>query len=181
MVRLVRTAMGSHSLDADPTLEAARSFAAGFRHPRRRHARTRMFLRAEDVFGFVKRIDRETREFEAEGLSSEAAALRAAYGDNPDGRSHGETFLAFLQYRMRAHGLLSARRTGNAAIATHSPILMALPGATIYEVSTEGISAVAWDEVAHVRVTRAFLNNPALSGLRAAARCQFHLVSVTVR
>jgi len=176
--------MGSHSLAADPTLEGASSFAAGFRHARRRHARTRMFLRAEDVFGFVKRIDRESREFEAEGLHSEAAALRAAYGDNPDGRSHGETFLAFLQYRMRASGLylldepetpLSPSRVlaliqlirdavakgSQFVIATHSPILMALPGARIYEISAEGISTVAWDEVNHVRVTRAFLNNPA--------------------
>ncbi|HVI88681.1 MAG TPA: AAA family ATPase [Dongiaceae bacterium] len=172
-------AMGSHDLKDDPTLEAARSFAAGCRHVRRKHARTRMFLRAEDVFGFVKHIDWEIRE----NPSGQAGLFRAAYGDNPDARSHGETFLEFLTYRMQAPGLyildepetpLSPSRIlalmhliqagvakgSQFVIATHSPILMAYPGAAILEVSPQGISSMAWEDVEHVKVTRAFLRNP---------------------
>ncbi|HVJ40132.1 MAG TPA: AAA family ATPase [Dongiaceae bacterium] len=173
-------AMGSHDLLNDPTLDPARAFAGGCRHVRHKHARTRMFLRAEDVFGFVKRMDWEIRE----NPSGQASLFRAAYGDNPDGRSHGETFLDFLAYRMQAPGLyildepetpLSPSRVlalmqlihngvakgSQFVIATHSPILMAFPEAVIMEVSQQGIAPVEWEQVEHVKVTRAFLRNPA--------------------
>ncbi len=42
---------GARDLKRDPTLQVARDLAAGFVFVRRRHARTRLFLRAEDVFG----------------------------------------------------------------------------------------------------------------------------------
>jgi predicted ATPase len=45
-------------------------------------------------------------------------------------------------------------------IATHSPILMAFPNAVIYSFDAETIRTVAYDEVEHVAVTKAFLNNP---------------------
>ena len=45
-------------------------------------------------------------------------------------------------------------------IATHSPILLALPGATILEVVDGRLTAAAWNDLEHVRVTRAFLNDP---------------------
>jgi predicted ATPase len=46
-------------------------------------------------------------------------------------------------------------------IATHSPILMALPGAVICQLDGAGIREVAWDQIEHVSLTRAFLNDPA--------------------
>jgi len=49
-------AAGSRDLQRDPTLTAARTFAAGFVFSRRRHARTRLFLCAEDVFGYTGRL-----------------------------------------------------------------------------------------------------------------------------
>ena len=45
-------------------------------------------------------------------------------------------------------------------IATHSPILLAYPHATIYELSESGIRTVAYTETEHFRVTRDFLNRP---------------------
>jgi len=45
-------------------------------------------------------------------------------------------------------------------IATHSPILMAFPGATILEISESGITPVKYLETEHFRITRQFLNNP---------------------
>lgn len=45
-------------------------------------------------------------------------------------------------------------------IATHSPILLAYPGASIYQLSKEGVEHVAYDDVEHVTITRDFLKDP---------------------
>lgn len=46
-------------------------------------------------------------------------------------------------------------------VATHSPILLALPHATIYEISEGGaIEAVDYDQALPVRLTREFLAAP---------------------
>ena len=195
-------AVGRHELRRDPTLAAAREFPAGFLFVRRRHARTRLFLRAEDVFGFTNRVGSEMAELagdEAELAASlpdgygrriatgavrgQRLALAGAYGQNPDAKSHGETFLALLRRRLRPRGLyfldepetpLSPSRVlglmamlGDCVaderqfvIATHSPILLALPDAEILVLGETELRRAAWDEVEHVRVTRAFLNDP---------------------
>lgn len=60
------------------------------------------------------------------------------------------TFLAAL------HDLVL--RGGQFIIATHSPILMAYPDATIYQFSASGIAPIEYEETEHYKVTRAFLN-----------------------
>ena len=45
-------------------------------------------------------------------------------------------------------------------VATHSTILMALPDAQILDFDASPPEPVGWDEVSHVSLTRAFLNNP---------------------
>src|SRR6476469_4405605 len=55
-VGMAAVAAGAHDLRRDPTLQAARDLAGGFVFVRRRHARTRLFLRAEDVFGYTGRL-----------------------------------------------------------------------------------------------------------------------------
>jgi predicted ATPase len=46
-------------------------------------------------------------------------------------------------------------------IATHSPVLLALPGATIYEVSETGtIARVQFEDAMPVQVTKNFLAQP---------------------
>ena len=45
-------------------------------------------------------------------------------------------------------------------IAIHSPIMMALPAATILSFDHLPICPIAWDEVEHVCIIRAFLNDP---------------------
>lgn len=109
-------------------------------------------------------------------------ALRSRYGDDPDARSHGEWFLAMLKTRIHPNGLylldepetplspihqltllslLKDWATQNCQfiVATHSPILMALPGARIYAFD-QRIEEVAWEDVEHVKITRQFLNDP---------------------
>jgi predicted ATPase len=45
-------------------------------------------------------------------------------------------------------------------IATHSPILMALPGATLLNFNAVPPEAIAYDEAEQVSLTRAFLRDP---------------------
>ncbi len=98
--------------------------------------------------------------------------------------SHGETFLALLQTRLVPNGLyfldepetpLSptrvlalivlladlVRQGCQFVIATHSPILMALPDSTILLAEDGRLRRTEWSDLDHVRVTRAFLADPA--------------------
>lgn len=51
-------------------------------------------------------------------------------------------------------------RGGQFIIATHSPILLAYPGASIFSFDQGTIEQVAYEDLDHVQVTRDFLNNP---------------------
>jgi predicted ATPase len=44
-------------------------------------------------------------------------------------------------------------------VATHAPILLAYPGAWIYELDEHGVRRVEYDDTATVRVTREFLGD----------------------
>jgi predicted ATPase len=99
-----------------------------------------------------------------------------------DSRSHGESFMDLFA-RVRPGGLylldepeapLSPKRqiklldvlvrtstTGaQFIIATHSPILLACPGARIYSFDAVPIMGVAYGDLEHVTITRDFLNDP---------------------
>lgn len=112
------------------------------------------------------------------------AELQARYGADPDARSHGEQFLAFFQQRLAPGGLYlldepeaplspmrqlsllsalmqaAAERDCQFIVCTHSPILMAAPGARILSFDTEPVAEVAYDDLEHVTLTRDFLNAP---------------------
>jgi predicted ATPase len=45
-------------------------------------------------------------------------------------------------------------------VATHSPILMAFPEATLLSFDHSPAESVAYDTLEHVTITRSFLNNP---------------------
>jgi predicted ATPase len=188
------TALGGADFDRDPTLAAARELASGLTLVRDGRPRVKLFLRAEDVFGYTQRLAREMAELKetaagfagtrAHGyIAAQRRTLANRYGEEPDARSHGETFLALLQARLvpaglyfldepetplspvRVLGLLAILSDAVAAgsqfvVATHSPILMALPRAEILHFENGAISRVAYDDVEHVRVTRDFLNAP---------------------
>ncbi len=59
-------------------------------------------------------------------------------------------------------GLLTkaARSGAQFVIATHSPILLACPGARIYSFDGAPVHEVGYQELEHVMVTREFLNDP---------------------
>ena len=52
------------------------------------------------------------------------------------------------------------KRGAQLIIATHSPILLAFPGAVIYQLSEDGIDKTTYEDVGHVKLTRDFLNAP---------------------
>ncbi|MGD0525821.1 MAG: AAA family ATPase [Polyangiaceae bacterium] len=100
-----------------------------------------------------------------------------------DSRSHGESFMDLFMERIRPGGLylldepeapLSAKRQiafldvliaqakagAQFIIATHSPILLACPGARIYSFDQTPIATVPYADLDNVVVTRDFLNDP---------------------
>lgn len=112
------------------------------------------------------------------------SALKGRYGaEGLDARSHGESFLDFFHTRFVPSGLylldepeapLSPKRQlgllallkqmvaqqAQFIIATHSPILMAYPGATILHFENGSVSPAAYDDLEHVQITHDFLAAP---------------------
>ena len=100
-----------------------------------------------------------------------------------DARSHGESFLDLFNGRVYPGGLYlldepetplspqrqiallglvidAARDGAQFIIATHSPILLACPGARILSFDTVPVSDAEYEDLDHVQVTRDFLNDP---------------------
>ena len=111
-------------------------------------------------------------------------AMRRQYGDNMQAFSHGEAYLNILQTRIHDKGvylldepeaalsplkqlslmafLMEVLKRGNAQfiMATHSPILMGMPGAVLYEITEDRMEKVEFKETEHYRITKNFLENP---------------------
>lgn len=145
--------------------------------------------RAEFV-ATLARMDEEYADRSAHAKALATGPLKASlqemerrYGADPDARSHGEAFLNFFQQRLVPRGLflmdepeaaLSPQRQlallamifdlvaegAQFIIATHSPLLLAFPGARIHSFDESPIREIAWDQTDHVRLTRDFLADP---------------------
>lgn len=196
--------VGSDETRDDTTLAAQRALAKHLTLSWTSRSKRGFFLRAEDFFGYAKRLSRMKsdmreelarieREYEgrsdyAKGLAMMPAltslgALDSQYGGDLDGRSHGQSFLTLFEARFVPGGLhlldepeapLSPQsqlalmtlmldmigKGGQFVVATHSPILLAFPGATIYNFDRTPPERVAFDDLEHVNLTRAFLNDP---------------------
>jgi predicted ATPase len=144
------------------------------RHYRR--PSTGFFLRAESFFNVATQVD--------ELAKSGPPGLMEAYGGRSlHEQSHGESVLALAMHRFSADGLylldepeaaLSPRGSlallrrihelvgqgGQFVIATHSPLLIAYPDATIYELDGAGIESIAYTEYAGYELFRSFLEAP---------------------
>ena len=145
---------------------------------RRRYPRDGFFLRAESFYNVASNID------EMDEAPSFGPRLIDSYGGvSLHQQSHGESFLALVQNRFGGEGLylldepeaaLSPSRLltllgeihqlvqadSQFIIATHSPILMAYPGARIYVLSESGVEAADYRETEHYQLTRRFLEDP---------------------
>jgi predicted ATPase len=133
-------------------------------------------------------IEYEGRSAWARGLAAGPAAgsladLERRYGVDLDANSHGESFLRLFRSRLVPGGLylldepeapLSPQsqlgliamlkemvaEKSQFIIATHSPILLAFPNATIYTFDERPPRRVGFEDLEHVRLTRDFLNEP---------------------
>jgi predicted ATPase len=129
------------------------------------------FFRAESFYSVARYLDDAARDVGAAP---------------PDflSHSHGEGFLRFFAERCSQHGLfifdepesaLSPRRqfdflkllraidaasTAQVIVATHSPMLMALPGATLLAVTRGGIDPIRLEDTDHYRLMREFALDP---------------------
>jgi predicted ATPase len=136
-----------------------------------RRPKTGYFLRAESFFNVSTEVEKIP-----EALASHGGVLHE--------RSHGEAFLALVENRFWANGLyildepeaalspqrqlsllklmheLAEKKACQFLIATHSPILLAYPGATIYALMDEGLTQVGYKETEHYALTRDFLLSP---------------------
>ncbi|WP_438020312.1 AAA family ATPase [Sorangium sp. So ce315] len=133
-----------------------------------RREKNGFFLRAESFFNVATQVD-------------ELGVTPGYGGTSLHEQSHGESFLALVKHRFKPDSLfildepeaalsparqltllarmheLIERGRSQFIIATHSPIVLAYPAATIYRLSEDGIAQVAYEETEHFALTRDFL------------------------
>lgn len=130
------------------------------------------FLRAEAMHDYLS------------GVDASPGQARAWEGEKLQEQSHGESFLAVLRHRFDEQGVYfldepeaalsfqsclglialldTMRREGSQVlVATHSPLLVTLPGATLIELDENGFRTVnGFENLELVRQWRAFLAGP---------------------
>lgn len=146
-------------------------------------------LRAE-MFEWIAELEEEyrNRSAYAKGLAqgplrASIAELERSYGVDLDASSHGQSFLRLFQSRFVPDGLYildepeaalspqsqlallaliadGVAQSSQFIIATHSPIVLAYPGATIFSFDRTPPASVAFEDLEHVSLTRSFLNDP---------------------
>ena len=147
--------------------------AKGVRRPR-----NGFFLRAESFFNVATEIER------LDAGPGGPPIIDSYGGRSLHEQSHGESFMALMANRFSADGIyvldepeaaLSPQRqlealrrihdlAGDGAqfiVATHSPILMAYPNATIYACSQNGLERVEYVDTEHYKIMHDFMKNPA--------------------
>jgi predicted ATPase len=129
------------------------------------------FFRAETFFTVARYLDQAAHESGFAGPQFLTA-------------SHGEGFFAFFEERLKYQGiyildepesalsparqfdflklLRRMQRDGRSQVimATHSPILMALPGADLQEIDRFGLRRTTLEDTAHFRLYREFIRYP---------------------
>lgn len=196
--------VGSEDIERDASLAAQRRLARALRLSWAQRTSRGFFLRAEDFFGYTKRLSRERSELlarlqdiegeyaerspYARGLAempvrASLAEMEKRYGIDLDANSHGQSFLKLFQARFVPAGLYlldepeaalspqsqlgllammldMVRQDAQFIVATHSPIVLAYPGARIYSFDANPIATIPYEQLDHVSLTREFLANP---------------------
>ena len=133
------------------------------------------FLRAESYYDFAAHIDKLAEQ--------DPRAYNAYGGSSLHEQSHGESFMSLFSNRFNGNAIyildepeaaLSPQRQlaflkiihdliqegdSQFIIATHSPILLGYPNATIYNFDEEIIQQVEYEETSHYQLTKYFLEN----------------------
>jgi len=140
----------------------------------RKRPRWGWFLRAETFYGMASHIARD---------DDPETGLAAIFPDLHN-RSHGESFLELARSRFTGAGLYifdepesalsiqgqlalgaimrdSIEKGSQFIVSTHSPLLMAWPEATVYEVDVdEGLRRTTWDGLASSTLWQSFFDEP---------------------
>lgn len=200
----VATVGSNDDAQPDATLGHVTPVADALRLTWTQRSRRGLFVRTEDYFGYVQRQRQQVRQLREEAahvgqesrhqhegerrrrmgpFAGSAAAIENRYQGDLDGRSHGESFLAFCKGRFTGAGLYlldepeaalspvsqmaflalvkdAVTRGGQFVMATHSPLLMAYPDALIYELEGATLVRRSYDELQHVKLMREFLAAP---------------------
>jgi predicted ATPase len=167
-----------NELGGPHTPEETTGLAPALRPSFRRKPRDGFFLRAEFHAYFATLLDARDRDPDFKG-----DPYARVGGKSLHAQSHGESFLALLQHRVQG-GLILLDEPESALspqrqltllalmaslleqggvqfiVATHSPILLAYPGARIYDFDAVPVTAVGYDDLTHVALTKSFLNDP---------------------
>jgi len=120
----------------------------------------------------------------SESMNYRLYSMRKTYGENMQAFSHGEAYLKILETRIGDKGvylldepeaalsplkqlsllflIMESIKKENIQfiLSTHSPIMMGIPKAVIYEIKDDGIERVKFEETEHYKITKTFLNNP---------------------
>jgi predicted ATPase len=197
-------AAGSHEVLEDSSLEHIHPLAEDMQLEWKARPVRGLYVRAEDFFGYTKRLKQIRAELEAESrvvadeldehsvmakllsqspFQRELQDLKDRYGDDLDSHSHGESFMKFFENRLKPNYLhlldepeapfspslqftlmtyISQLVSDGAQfiIATHSPLLLAFPGAMILSMDSSPLCESKYDELEHISFFRSFLKNP---------------------
>ncbi|ATW27086.1 AAA family ATPase [Candidatus Formimonas warabiya] len=141
--------------------------------------KTGFFLRAETFYDYANYIDDLAKD-----PDNDAGEVYRPYGGKSlHQQSHGESFISLFMNRFKKRGVylldepeaaLSPQRQlaflrimrqldksdrGQFIIATHAPILMAYPGATLLNFDVSPLAEIAYEDTAHFYITKRFLNH----------------------
>lgn len=110
--------------------------------------------------------------------------MREQYGQDMLAFSHGEAYMKIMNDRINSKGVFlldepeaalspskqlamiyfilehQQKYMSQFIIATHSPMLMAIPDAKIYQITDDGMELVALQDTEHYYLTKGFLDNP---------------------
>jgi predicted ATPase len=139
---------------------------------------------AMELIDLKGKVDDSVIKQMIENMNYSGFSMRKQYGGDMQAFSHGEAYLTILQTRIMDKGIfmldepeaalsplkqlsllafiLEVLKGGKAQfiIATHSPILMGIPDAMLYEIREEGMERVTYKETDHYRITKRFLDDP---------------------
>lgn len=137
-----------------------------------------------DLYDLEGEVPKHVIDQMKESANFQLHHMRKNYGQELQAFSHGEAYLQIMQEKINQKGIylldepeaaLSPAKQlsliyfihehlqshmSQFIIATHSPILMAYPGAILHEVTQEGMQQVTLEDTEHYSVTKSFLNNP---------------------
>ena len=160
----------------------------GTKHERFRTFSTHSDLFRSLILTKSRDVPTDSYFLRAESFYNVASSISPQDVDQYGGRSlhdqsHGESFLALVLNRLRGNGLyffdepeaalsparqlalLAAmhrlvQRNSQFIIATHSPILLGYPGATIYLFAETALTRTTYLDTEHYQITKAFLDHP---------------------